>query len=452
MKEIASSSTPEVPGPETARNVLERPPNDPGDRFGSERLEDDDLAARQERAVQLEGGVLGRRADQDDVARLDVREEDVLLRPVEAVDLVEEEGRTLSRLRSERPRALEHLPHLLDAGRDRRVREEPRRGAGGDQPRERRLADAGRPPEHERGNAVLRDRAGEETVGADDVVRALDLVERARAHAVGERHLPRRLPTPRAPAVRDRRGARSSRFEPLAAAVRADGDGLASPPAEDGEPAVDPRPADGVPDHLRLGSAPGSPPPCRRAAGEKEAQHLQDPEKEEHRDDDEGYADHDARRVEMRSWIRSRSGISRILALELVEPLLGGGRVLPVVRVKEHEVQERLPVVRVVLAGALETGPPRGETHRGCGTRRRGRTGGSGFPAPCASPSRRRRSRGPSPTGRTRRSRATSRARGSPGRAPPISGSPRGGRRRRARPRRPERQMAAHRRPRSTPR
>src|SRR5687767_2391418 len=46
----------------------------------------------------------------------------------------------------------------------------------------------------------------------------------------------------------------------------------------------------------------------------------------------------------------------RVLALELVEPPLRGGRILPVVGVKEHEVQERLPVIRVVLPSALEEG------------------------------------------------------------------------------------------------
>ena len=54
--------------------------DDPRDRLGRQRLEHDDLAAREQGAVQLEGGVLGRRADQDDVAGLDVRQEDVLLR------------------------------------------------------------------------------------------------------------------------------------------------------------------------------------------------------------------------------------------------------------------------------------------------------------------------------------------------------------------------------------
>ena len=49
--------------------------------------------AREQRAVQLERRVLGRGAHEHDVAGLDERQERVLLRAVEAVDLVHEEQR-----------------------------------------------------------------------------------------------------------------------------------------------------------------------------------------------------------------------------------------------------------------------------------------------------------------------------------------------------------------------
>jgi hypothetical protein len=58
-----------------------------------QRLEDVHLRSRQQRRVHFERRVLGRRADQDDVARLDARQEGVLLRLVEAMDLVDEEDR-----------------------------------------------------------------------------------------------------------------------------------------------------------------------------------------------------------------------------------------------------------------------------------------------------------------------------------------------------------------------
>ena len=59
----------------------------------AERLEHVDLRPRQQRRVDLERRVLGGRADEDDVAGLDARQERVLLRLVEAVDLVDEEDR-----------------------------------------------------------------------------------------------------------------------------------------------------------------------------------------------------------------------------------------------------------------------------------------------------------------------------------------------------------------------
>ena len=63
-----------------------------------------DAQPRQQSAVQLERRVLGRGADEDDVAGLDERQERVLLRPVEAVDLVHEEERAAApALRREPP-------------------------------------------------------------------------------------------------------------------------------------------------------------------------------------------------------------------------------------------------------------------------------------------------------------------------------------------------------------
>ena len=60
-------------------------------RPASSGLQHEDLRARQQRRVDLERRVLGGRADQHDVAGLDARQEGVLLRLVEAVDLVDED-------------------------------------------------------------------------------------------------------------------------------------------------------------------------------------------------------------------------------------------------------------------------------------------------------------------------------------------------------------------------
>ena len=70
----------------------------------------------------------------------------------------------------------------------------------GDHPRERRLAGAGRSPEDDRLQQVALDRFAQRLAGREDVVLADDLVERARAHALGER--------------RSRRGRRTASEDP----------------------------------------------------------------------------------------------------------------------------------------------------------------------------------------------------------------------------------------------
>ena len=71
-------------------------PDDLAQILVGERLQLDDLAAGEERRVDLEVRVLGRRADQRHEPFLDGGQQRVLLRLVEAVDLVEEEDRPLA--------------------------------------------------------------------------------------------------------------------------------------------------------------------------------------------------------------------------------------------------------------------------------------------------------------------------------------------------------------------
>ena len=71
-----------------------------------ERVQLVDPAAREQRRVDLEVGVLGGGADEDDRAILDGRQQRVLLRLVEAVDLVQEEDRALTATSSARGSAL----------------------------------------------------------------------------------------------------------------------------------------------------------------------------------------------------------------------------------------------------------------------------------------------------------------------------------------------------------
>ncbi len=112
-----------------------------------ERLEAVELAAADERRVDLEVRVLGGGADQRDDAVLDRRQERVLLRLVEAMDLVDEEDRARRAEGARLARALDRGAHVGGAGADRRELHEAGARLGGDEARQRRLAAAGRPEE-----------------------------------------------------------------------------------------------------------------------------------------------------------------------------------------------------------------------------------------------------------------------------------------------------------------
>ena len=156
------------------------------DRGGIERLEHQHARARQQRRDQLEGRIFGGRADQHDGAVLHHRQEGVLLRAVEAMDLVDEEQRPLPGLA---PRAgrVEHLLEVGDAGEDRRNLLEVQVGRLRQEPRHRGLAGAGRPPEHQRAERAGLEHARERAVGTEQMILADDLAERRRPQLVGER-------------------------------------------------------------------------------------------------------------------------------------------------------------------------------------------------------------------------------------------------------------------------
>ena len=85
----------------------------------TEAAQDEDLGARQQRADQLEGRVLGRGADEDHGAVLDNGQKGVLLGAVEAVNLVDEEQGAVAHLAALSGR-VEHLAQIGDPREDRR--------------------------------------------------------------------------------------------------------------------------------------------------------------------------------------------------------------------------------------------------------------------------------------------------------------------------------------------
>ncbi len=153
--------------------------------FG-ERLEGVDAAAGEQRGDDLEGGILGGGADEPDGAALDVGKEGVLLRLVEAMDLVDEEDGARAVVRGFF-RVDHDLLDLLDAGEDGGELDEGGVRGLGDDLGEGGFADAGRSPEDHGGGVVRFDLHAQRLAGPDEVLLADVFVERAGPHALGQR-------------------------------------------------------------------------------------------------------------------------------------------------------------------------------------------------------------------------------------------------------------------------
>ena len=121
------------------------------------RLHHVHAAARQQRGVQLERGVLGGRTDEHDGAALDMRQERILLRLVEAVHLVDEQHGAAAL--GETVRGLgQHLSHVGQAGKHGGDRAEIGVGVLRQQQRKRGLAAARRTPQDHRMHVAAFDR------------------------------------------------------------------------------------------------------------------------------------------------------------------------------------------------------------------------------------------------------------------------------------------------------
>ncbi len=162
-------------------------PHDLRQLVSRQRLELVDLAPREQRRVDLEVRILGRRPDQRDEAFLDSGQQRVLLRLVEPVDLVEEQDRPLAGAAEAVPRTGENLAHVGHRGRHRGELLEVGTGALGDDPRKRRLPASRRPEEDHRADAILGDREPQRRFLAERLLLAHELVEGARAKPQGER-------------------------------------------------------------------------------------------------------------------------------------------------------------------------------------------------------------------------------------------------------------------------
>ena len=144
----------------------------------------EDLHPRQQRRYDLEAGVFRGGADERERAVFDIRQEEILLRFVEAVDLVEkedgavgpfffgwrgEETQLAAAISAWRLDRCDDLTQFRFAGGDSREVIEGLFGDLGDHAREGGLADTGRPPEYHARHRLLLQSAVEWLADADEM-------------------------------------------------------------------------------------------------------------------------------------------------------------------------------------------------------------------------------------------------------------------------------------------
>ena len=172
---------------ESSHGIGERAGKDRGDLVGGQPAKNEHLRARKKRGVHFEGGVFRGRADEDDVAGFHARQEGVLLRLVEPVDLVDEDDRAPPRGAPDALGFRHDLADFLDPGKDRAEGDEPRFCGLGDDPRQRRLARARRPPEDDRLQKIALDGFAQRPARGQEILLADELVKRPRPHALRQR-------------------------------------------------------------------------------------------------------------------------------------------------------------------------------------------------------------------------------------------------------------------------
>ena len=153
-----------------------------------QRLQLENARARDQRADDIEIGVLGRRANQRDHTRLHVRQQRVLLGLVPAVHFIDEQDRALVVHPPAFLRLTDHPAQLGHPRQDRRDGLEVGPGVRGDHLGQRGLAGAGRAKEDDRRKqAVGFDRPPQQPPRPDDMLLPDELIQRARAHARRQR-------------------------------------------------------------------------------------------------------------------------------------------------------------------------------------------------------------------------------------------------------------------------
>ena len=143
-----------------------------------------DLRPRQQCRDHLERRILRGRADQDDVAVFHVGQKGVLLRLVEPVNLIDEHNRAPAGPAT--PLGVRHYClDLFDTAQHRAEWHEISPRELRNQPRQRRLADAGRSPQNHRCKLIPLHLSAQRFSGPEDMLLADVLVEGLGPHPLG---------------------------------------------------------------------------------------------------------------------------------------------------------------------------------------------------------------------------------------------------------------------------
>jgi hypothetical protein len=144
------------------------------DRLRIERFEDEHAGARKQRGIERERGVLRRRANERDRPILHDGQEGILLHTIEAMNLVDEEERSLP-LRHPGARGIEGFLQIGDTREDCGDLLELELGLAGEQTRDRGLARSRRPPEDERTERSRLDQPRQHAILAGEMLLPGDL-------------------------------------------------------------------------------------------------------------------------------------------------------------------------------------------------------------------------------------------------------------------------------------
>ncbi len=172
----------DVESPESTELVLQGAVDQLPQVFGLKRLELKDLTPAEKSSVDGEERVLGRGADEDHDSFLDIGEERILLRLVEAVDFVDEEQCAAGFRFQAFASRFENGAEFLHATADGAELHEGGSGFGRQQPRERRLAAAGRSVEDDRPEPISLEEPPQELALIEKMALPGELGESPRAH------------------------------------------------------------------------------------------------------------------------------------------------------------------------------------------------------------------------------------------------------------------------------